>query len=62
MPSSVLSEKLLGPESRDFSRPLTRPSAAIYVACAERLAEVAGEAGRIAHAEVIELIREILTP
>ncbi len=55
-----LSEKLLASVSRDFFRPLTRPSAAIYVDCAERLAEVAGEAGRIPHIEAIALIREIL--
>ena len=55
-----LSEKLLASVSRDFFRPLTRPSAAIYVDCAERLADVAGEAGRIPHAEAIALIREIL--
>ena len=60
MTSSVLSEKLLASVSRDFFRPLTRPSAAIYVDCAERLAEVAGEAGRITHAEAIALVREIL--
>ena len=39
-----LSEKLLAFVSRDFFRPLTWPSAAIYVDCAERLADVAGEA------------------
>ncbi len=60
MSSPKLSEKLLASVSRDFFRPLTRPSAAIYVDCAERLADVAGEAGRIPHAEAIALIREIL--
>lgn len=55
-----LSEKLLASVSRDFFRPLTRPSAAIYVDCAERLVEIAGEAGRIPHADAIALIREIL--
>ena len=60
MTPPILSEKLLASVSRDFFRPLTRPSAAIYVDCAERLAEVAGEAGRIPHAEAIALIREIL--
>ena len=55
-----LSEKLLASVSRDFFRPLTRPSAAIYVDCAERLADVAGGAGRIPHAEAVALIREIL--
>lgn len=60
MPAPLLSEKLHASVSRDFFRPLTRPSAAIYVDCAERLAELAGEAGRIPHGEAIALIREIL--
>jgi hypothetical protein len=60
MPTPILSEKLLASVSRDFFRPLTRPSAAIYVDCAERLSEVAGEAGRLRHTETIALIREIL--
>ena len=60
MTPPILSEKLLASVSRDFFRPLTRPTAAIYVDCAERLAEVAGEAGRIPHTEAIALIREIL--
>jgi hypothetical protein len=60
MSAPNLSEKLLASVSRDFFRPLTRPSAAIYVDCAERLADVAGEAGRIPHSESIALIREIL--
>ncbi len=55
-----LSEKLLGSVSRDFFRPLTRPSAAIYVDCADRLADIAGDAGRLAHTEAIALIREVL--
>lgn len=60
MTPPILSEKLLASVSRDFFRPLTRPSAAIYIDCAERLAEVAGEAGRLAQPEAIALIREIL--
>lgn len=56
-----LSEKLLASVSRDFFRPLTRPSTAIYVDCAERLVDIAGEAGRIPHGEALVLIREILT-
>ena len=55
-----LSEKLLASVSRDFFRPLTRPSAAIYIDCAERLADVAGEAGRIPHTEAVALIKEVL--
>lgn len=56
-----LSEKLLVSVSRDFFRPLTRPSSAIYVDCAERLADVAGEAGRIPYGDAIALIREVLS-
>ena len=55
-----LSEKLLGSVSRDFFRPLTRPSAAIYVDCADRLADIAGDAGRLPHSEALALIREVL--
>ncbi|MEK6233046.1 MAG: DUF5716 family protein [Luteolibacter sp.] len=55
-----LSEKLLGSVSRDFFRPLTRPSVAIYVDCADRLADIAGDAGRLPHSEAIALIREVL--
>lgn len=43
-----------------FFRPLSRPSAAIYVDCAERLVEAADEGGQIAHAEARILIREVL--
>lgn len=60
MPRDHLSHRLLESVSRDFFRPLTRPSTPVYVDCAERLAEVAGEAGRIPHAEAIALIREVL--
>ena len=57
---SPLSEKLHASVSRDFFRPLTRPSAAIYIDCAERVTEIAGEAGRIPHGEAVALIREVL--
>jgi len=60
METSGLSEKLLASVSRDFFRPLTRPSAAIYIDCAERLADIAGEAGRIPHGEAVAIVREIL--
>ena len=60
MSVSTLSEKLLTHVSRDFFRPLTRPSAAIYVDCAERLADEAGEAGRLAQNEAVAIVREVL--
>jgi hypothetical protein len=43
-----------------FFRPLARPSAALYVDCAERLAEAADEGGQLAHDEARGLIREVL--
>lgn len=43
-----------------FFRPLTRPSAAVYVDCADRLAEVADEGGQIPHHEARVVIREVL--
>ena len=43
-----------------FFRPLTRPSAAVYIDCADRLAEAADEGGQIPINEARVLIREIL--
>ena len=60
MAAPPLSEKLHAQVSRDFFRPLTRPSAAIYVDCAERLADEAGEAGRLAHNDAVAIVREVL--
>jgi hypothetical protein len=44
-----------------FFRPLTRPSAPIYIDCGDRLAEAADEGGQIPHAGARLLIREVLT-
>jgi hypothetical protein len=43
-----------------FFRPLARPTAAIYIDCAERLAGAADEGGQVGHAEARLLIREML--
>ena len=43
-----------------FFRPLSRASAAIYVDCAERLAEAADEGGQLPHDDARLLIREVL--
>ncbi len=43
-----------------FFRPLARPAAAIYVDCADRLAEAADEGGQVPNAEARVLIREVL--
>ncbi len=55
-----LSTRLQRSVSTDFFRPLARPSAPVYVDCADRLIEEAGEAGRLSHKESIEIIREVL--
>ena len=44
----------------DFFRPLTRPSAPIYVECAQRLEEEAGLAGRLPLPDAQQIIREVL--
>jgi hypothetical protein len=56
-----LGTKLLPILGSGFFRPLTRPTAPIYIDCAERLAEAADEGGQVAHAEARLLIREVLT-
>ena len=43
-----------------FFRPLARPSAAVYIDCADRLVDASDEGGQIAHAEARVLIREVL--
>jgi hypothetical protein len=47
--------------SGGFFRPLSRPTAAIYIDSADRLAEAADEGGQIPHAEARALIREVLS-
>ena len=56
-----LGTKLLPILGSGFFRPLTRPTAPIYVDCAEHLAEAADEGGQVAHAEARQVIREVLT-
>jgi hypothetical protein len=46
--------------SGGFFRPLTRPAAAVYVDCAERLVEAADDGGQVPHDEARLLIREVL--
>jgi len=43
-----------------FFRPLARPSAAVYVDCAERLVEAADDGGQVVFDEARGLIREVL--
>ncbi len=44
-----------------FFRPLTRPSAAVYIDCGERLTGAADEGGQIPHDEARVLIRDVLS-
>ncbi|MEO8426843.1 MAG: Wadjet anti-phage system protein JetA family protein, partial [Verrucomicrobiota bacterium] len=55
-----LGTKLLPLLGGGFFRPLSRPTAAVYVDCAERLVDAADEGGQVAHAEARMLIREVL--
>ncbi len=43
-----------------FFRPLSRPTAAIYVDCADRLVDAADDGGQVPHDEARLLIREVL--
>jgi hypothetical protein len=60
MPPETLSSRLSRSVPVEFFRPLARPSAPIYVDCADRLIEEAAETGRLSHRETTEIIREIL--
>jgi Family of unknown function (DUF5716) len=55
-----LSSRLQRVVSADFFRPLARPSAPVYVDCADRLIQEAGESGRLPHKEMLEILREVL--
>jgi len=56
-----LGRKLLPILGGGFFRPLTRPSAPIYIDCGERLAAAADEGGQIPHVEARLIIREVMT-
>ena len=60
MPPETLRSRLNRSVPVAVFRPPARPSAPIYVDCADRLIEEAGETGRLSHRETTEIIREIL--
>ena len=60
MPATALSFRLYSSVGAEFFRPLAKPSAPIYVDCADRLVLEAGEAGRLTQKETVEIIREVL--
>lgn len=56
----LLSERLRDLLAGSFFRPLGRPSAPIYVDCADRLAQSADEGGQLSHEDALALIRDVL--
>ncbi len=57
---ALLSEHLARVLPAGFFRPLARPSAPLYIDCADRLARSADEGGQVSHADTLALIREAL--
>src|SRR5487761_2355720 len=55
-----LSERLAAVLPSSFFRPLARPSAPIYIDCADRLAKSADEGSQVSHADSLALIRDVL--
>lgn len=58
--ANKLSDKLTALVEGGFFRPLARPSAPIYIDCADRLAQSADEGGQLSHNDTLVLIREVL--
>ncbi len=56
-----LGSKLAPLLGNGFFRPLARPTAAIYIDCADRLAEAADEGGQVAYDEARLLVRDTLS-
>ena len=57
MPS--LSQRLFRLAGTEFFRPLARPSAPVYVDCADRLVDEAGEAARLPYRDAVAIVREV---
>lgn len=57
---TTLSQRLFSSLPDGFFRPLAARSAAVYVDCADRLVEAAGETGRLPLAEAVAVVREVL--
>lgn len=55
-----LSQRLFQLAGTEFFRPLARPSAPVYVDCADRLVEESGESGRLPHREALAIIKEVI--
>jgi hypothetical protein len=55
-----LSSKLAPILGIGFFRPLARPSAPLYVDCADRLERASDDGGQLSHSDAIALIRDAL--
>ena len=55
-----LSQRLFRLAGTEFFRPLGRPSAPVYVDCADRLVEEAGEAARLPQRDALAIVREVI--
>ena len=55
-----LSHRVFQLVGQEYFRPLTRPSAPVYVDCSDRLVEEAGDAARLPHGEALSIIREVI--
>ena len=58
--TSSLSQRLAQLFEQGFFRPLARPSAQLYVDCADRLELASDEGGQLSHADAIALVRDAL--
>ena len=56
----LLSTRLHSAIREDFFRPLARPSAPIYIDCADKLEQSADESGQIDHGDALILLRDVL--
>ena len=61
MEAHLLSTRLRNSVSDGFFRPLARPSAPVYIDCADKLEQSADESGQLSHADALVLIREVLS-
>ena len=60
MVATMLSHRVFQLVGQEYFRPLTRPSAPVYVDCADRLVDEAGDSGRLPYAEALSVIREVI--
>lgn len=57
---ATLSQRLFRFSGTEFFRPLSRPSAPVYIDCADRLMEEAGEAARLPYRDALAIVREVI--